>query len=390
MQKENQDRLKKQLAFSVEIDKEKEIFRQTYLADASRKENDAEHAWHAAIMTYLLAEHANEKFDVAKTMLMLLIHDIVEVDAGDTYAYDEIGKQTQAQRETKAADRLYGMLPKDQGEKLRALWDEFEEGTTPEARFARVMDNLQPMMLNVASDGKAWAEHSVVVSKILNRNKKTPLGSEILWDYAKENWIKPHVKSGNVIDDIGFLDADLNEKFAPLEKNIIDVLKEYQVKLGYQKEKVRLYYPLSSLNHFLKTEETISGMIKLLQQFCNYTRERLGQLEISNEGERFCFCIQEDGVTYVHENMREDEFIKELVNLIQTSGCSIEKIKDLFVKHAGDKTKVHFEKMDSDEFDYLIYFKENEQEPYYYCFKDEGCHIIYHRYLPEDYKDFGF
>lgn len=199
-------RLDKQIKFSTEIDKEKEIFRQTYLADGSRKENDAEHAWHAAIMTYLLAEYANEKIDVAKTMMMLLIHDIVEVDAGDTYAYDEVGKQTQREREQKAADRLYSLLPEDQGKDLRALWDEFEEGVSAEAKFARVMDNLQPMMLNVASDGKSWVEHEVAVSKILKRNERTPLGSEILWNYAKENWIKPNIKAGIIIDDEGLLE----------------------------------------------------------------------------------------------------------------------------------------------------------------------------------------
>lgn len=199
-------RLDKQIEFSTEIDKEKEIFRQTYLADGSRKENDAEHAWHAAIMTYLLAEYANEKIDVAKTMMMLLIHDIVEVDAGDTYAYDEVGKQTQKEREQKAADRLYSLLPEDQGKDLRALWDEFEEGVSAEAKFARVMDNLQPMMLNVASDGKAWVEHEVAVSKILKRNERTPLGSEILWNYAKENWIKPNMEAGTIIDDKGILE----------------------------------------------------------------------------------------------------------------------------------------------------------------------------------------
>lgn len=200
------NRLDKQMEFSTEIDKEKEIFRQTYLADGSRKENDAEHAWHAAIMTYLLAEYANEKIDVAKTMMMLLIHDIVEVDAGDTYAYDETGKQTQREREQKAADRLYGLLPEDQGKTLRALWDEFEEGVSAEAKFARVMDNLQPMMLNVASDGKSWVEHEVAVSKILKRNERTPLGSEILWNYAKENWIKPNIAAGTIIDDEGILE----------------------------------------------------------------------------------------------------------------------------------------------------------------------------------------
>lgn len=179
-------------------------------------------------------------------------------------------------------------------------------------------------------------------------------------------------------------------RFDKLEKNIIDVLKEYQVKLGYQKEKVRLYYPLSSLNHFFKTEENVSGMITILGEFCEDTKDRLGKIEISNVKDRFCFLIPEEGVTYVHDNMREDEFIKELVELVQKHGCTIDDIKGLFVKYAGNESEVHFEKMDSDEFDYLIYFKENEEEPYYYCFKDEGCHIIYHRYLPEDYEDFGF
>ncbi len=179
-------------------------------------------------------------------------------------------------------------------------------------------------------------------------------------------------------------------RFDKLEKNIIDVLKEYQVKLGYQKEKVRLYYPLGSLNHFFGTEENVAGMIGVLKEFCEYTKERLGEIEVSNVKERFCFLIPEDGVTYVHQNMKEDEFIKDLVELVQTHDCTIDTVKNLFVKYAGDESKVYFKKMDSDEFDYLIYFKDNEEEPYYYCFKDEGCHMIYHRYLPEDYEDFGF
>ena len=125
MQENEKDkRLEKQLDFIREIDKEKEIFRQTYLADASRKENDAEHAWHMAIMTMLLSEYANEKIDVLKTVGMLLIHDIVEIDAGDTYAYDEAGKATQHEREQKAAERIYGLLPKEQGEPLLELWEE--------------------------------------------------------------------------------------------------------------------------------------------------------------------------------------------------------------------------------------------------------------------------
>lgn len=159
------ERLEQQFAFIREIDKEKFIGRQTYLTDGERKENDAEHAWHMAIMTVLLAEYSNEPIDVLKTVTMLLIHDLVEIDAGDTYAYDEEAKKTQRERELKGAERIFGMLPPDQGEKLRALWDEFEAGETPEARFAHTMDNIQPTMLNDASKGKAWATRGVRLSQ---------------------------------------------------------------------------------------------------------------------------------------------------------------------------------------------------------------------------------
>ena len=192
-------RLDKQMEFIREIDKEKKIGRQTYLSDASRKENDAEHAWHMAIMTYLLAEYANDEIYVLKTIMMLLIHDLVEIDAGDTYAYDESGKATQRERELKAADRIFSLLPKEQGQKLRALWDEFEERETAEAKFARTMDNIQPMMLNDASDGLAWREHEVKLSQILKRNERTAEGSEALWEYAKENFIEPHVRKGDIL-----------------------------------------------------------------------------------------------------------------------------------------------------------------------------------------------
>ena len=149
------ERLEKQINFIREMDKEKFIGRQTYLSDGKRKENDAEHAWHLALMTLLLSEYANEKIDTLKTMTMVLFHDVVEIDAGDTYAYDEEGKKTQAQREQKAAERLYGLLPEDQGAKLKAIWEEFEAKNTPESRFAHTMDNLQPVILNASTDGKA-------------------------------------------------------------------------------------------------------------------------------------------------------------------------------------------------------------------------------------------
>ena len=195
------DRLKQQLAFVKEIDKEKQIFRQTYVSDATRKENDAEHAWHMAVMAFLLKEHANEEVDLLKTMKMILIHDVVEIDAGDTYAYDEVAKATQREREEKAAERLFGMLPEDQAKEMLDLWEEFEAGETAEAKFARSLDNFQPMMLNDATDGKAWVEHEVAVSKVLKRNERTPRGSQTLWDYGKENYVEKHVKLGHIIDD---------------------------------------------------------------------------------------------------------------------------------------------------------------------------------------------
>lgn len=198
------DRLKQQFDFFKEIDKEKEIFRQTYLADGSRKENDAEHAWHMAIMTVLLSEYANEEIDVLKTVTMLLIHDIVEIDAGDTYAYDPEGKKSQREREVKAAERIFHLLPEDQAVKMHALWEEFEAQETAEAKFARTMDNIQPMMLNDASNGKSWEEHQVAVSQILKRNERTSLGSEAIWDYAKEQFLTKNIKDGHIKGDCEF------------------------------------------------------------------------------------------------------------------------------------------------------------------------------------------
>lgn len=196
---ENSSRLQRQMDFIKEIDKEKLIGRQTYISDASRKENDAEHAWHLALMAILLQEYANEEIDVLKTVTMVLMHDIVEIDAGDTYAYDEAGKKTQRDREEKAAKRIYGMLPQEQAEKYYKLWLEFEERETPEAKFARTLDNLQPMMLNDATDGKAWVEHGVKLEQILKRNERTGEGSEILWNYARENLIQTNLEKGRIL-----------------------------------------------------------------------------------------------------------------------------------------------------------------------------------------------
>lgn len=194
-------RIEKQFEFCREIDKEKFIGRQTYLTDRTRKENDAEHAWHMALMAVLLSEYSNEPIDVLKTVTMLLLHDLVEIDAGDTYAYDEEAKKSQKKRELAAADRIFGLLPEDQREKLRGLWDEFEAESTPEARFARTLDNIQPTMLNAATDGRSWAERGVRLSQILGRNQNTGRGSETLWKYSYENFILPNVEKGRIKND---------------------------------------------------------------------------------------------------------------------------------------------------------------------------------------------
>ncbi len=195
------NRLQQQFAFILEADKEKNILRQTRLSDGTTHENDADHAWHMALMCILLSEYANEKIDVLHTVSMILIHDVVEIDAGDTYAYDAQGNSTRREREEKAADRLYSLLPDDQRDKLRALWEEFEEGKTPEARFARALDNVQPAMLNNATDGIEWVNHNVRLSQILCRNKNTADGSAVLWDYAYRHFIEPNVEKGRIIAD---------------------------------------------------------------------------------------------------------------------------------------------------------------------------------------------
>lgn len=196
----NKERFQKQLNFILEADKEKNIFRQTHLSGHGRRENDAEHAWHMAIMIYLLKEYANEEIDVAKAMMMALIHDIVEIDAGDTYAYDTKGLETQKDREEKAAERIFGMLPEDQKAELKSLFEEFEAYETPEAKFARAMDNFQPLLLNDSNDGGDWKEHDVCRSQIMGRHKKTRLGSEEIGQYSEE-LIMENVKLGNIRDE---------------------------------------------------------------------------------------------------------------------------------------------------------------------------------------------
>ena len=191
------ERLKKQMDFILEIDKEKNIRRQTLISDASRQETDAEHAWHLAVMCALLSEYSNEKIDVAHTMLMVLLVDLVEIDAGDTYAYDEEGNKSKEERELKAADRIYNLLPPDQAKMARELWDEFEAMETPEARFANTLDKIQPVFLNDAAGGISWTRHGVYIDQILKRDARVHEGSEELWKYTKKILDK-NVENGNI------------------------------------------------------------------------------------------------------------------------------------------------------------------------------------------------
>ncbi len=196
----DQTRLLQQLAFALEVDKEKNVLRQTRLSGNGRRENDAEHAWHMSVMAYLLREYANEPIDIARTMIMTLTHDLVEIYAGDTYAYDVEGQAGAHEREVVAADSLFGILPDDQAREMRAIWDEFEANQTPEARFAHAMDSVQPMMLNDANDGGNWREREVTRSMPASRNAVTRLGSTVLADYI-DTVLDKHVERGNLIDD---------------------------------------------------------------------------------------------------------------------------------------------------------------------------------------------
>lgn len=191
------ERLKKQMAFALEIDKVKNIFRQTHLSMNGRNENDAEHSWHMAVMAYLLREYANEEVDIAKVMLMCLVHDIVEIDAGDTYAYDTEGLKTQKAREDAAKERIFSILPKEQKEEFIALFDEFEAYETPESKFAHEMDNLQPLMLNNSNNGGDWRAHQVTAEQVYQRQGKTKLGSQKLFELT-DSIIQENIRKGNL------------------------------------------------------------------------------------------------------------------------------------------------------------------------------------------------
>jgi len=191
------NRLKQQLEFSLEIDKEKNIFRQTHLSGNGRRENDAEHAWHMAIMAYILREYANEEVDIGKVMLMCLIHDIVEIDAGDTYAYDTENLKTQKAREDAAKERIFSLLPADQKEELIALFDEFESWETAESKFAHAMDNLQPLILNHSNGGSDWRRHGVNAQQVYGRQNKTKLGSQKIFEVS-DRILQENIRKGNI------------------------------------------------------------------------------------------------------------------------------------------------------------------------------------------------
>lgn len=179
------DRLARQLRFVVEIDRLKSVLRRTSLLDGSRHENSAEHSWHIALAALLLAEHAAEPVDVGRVIRMLLVHDVVEIDAGDTYAYDPEGYRDKEERERAAAERLFGLLPEDQEREMHALWEEFEAGESAEARFANAVDRLQPMIHNYVTEGKAWREHGVTRDQVVGRNHVIGHGAPSLWEYAE-------------------------------------------------------------------------------------------------------------------------------------------------------------------------------------------------------------
>lgn len=190
-------RLEQQLAFIKELDRLKGILRQSLLMDASRRENSAEHSWHLATMAMLLTEYAVEPVDLVRVVKMLLVHDVVEIDAGDTFAYDTVNVETQQVREQKAADRLFGMLPREQGLELRHLWDEFEDRATPESRYANALDRLQPLMQNFYSGGQSWRKHQVTHEQVMKRMEPVKIGMPEVWpvvlkfidDAAKQGFV---------------------------------------------------------------------------------------------------------------------------------------------------------------------------------------------------------
>jgi putative hydrolase of HD superfamily len=191
-------RLARQVQFIVEVDKLKDIYRQTVLIHSGRAENDAEHSWHLCLLVIVLAEHANlPNLDLLRVLKMLIIHDLVEIDAGDTFAYDAQRMADQYARETQAAERIFGLLPDDQTREFRALWEEFEAKETAEARFASAVDRFQPVLLNLLTQGSAWRRHGVTHDRVVARNRPIAEGSSALWDYA-EAMLREAVQDGRL------------------------------------------------------------------------------------------------------------------------------------------------------------------------------------------------
>lgn len=192
------ERLKKQVEFLLELDKMKNLYRQTYVLHEDRKENDAEHSWHLAILAFLLAEYSDKNIDVTHVMKMVLLHDVVEIDAGDTYCYDNEGNKSKAEREEKAAQRIFGFLPEDQRKEFYDLWREFEDSETPDARFAAMLDRIQPLLLNYTKGGISWKEHGIYKQQVLSRNidyfsesdELAELIKDIIYDAAEKGWLK--------------------------------------------------------------------------------------------------------------------------------------------------------------------------------------------------------
>ncbi|MGC5323895.1 HD domain-containing protein [Brevibacillus sp. SYSU BS000544] len=193
-----ENRILQQIQFLTEVDKLKSVYRQSFLINKSRNENDAEHSWHLAMMAMILREHANEEVDVTHVMKLVLIHDIIEIDAGDTFAYDEKGYQDKEEREKAAADRIFSILPEDQTREIRQLWDEFEERATPEAKFAHSIDRLSPLIQNYYTEGATWRKHQVTRDMVIKRCGVIADGSKALWEFV-EDLIRHSVEKGYLL-----------------------------------------------------------------------------------------------------------------------------------------------------------------------------------------------
>jgi putative hydrolase of HD superfamily len=185
LQPVNDERFKRQIEFIVEADKLKKVNRRTTLLDRSRQENSAEHSWHIALLVLILSEYAeNQNLNLLRVIKLLLIHDLVEIDAGDTYCYDEIGGQDQKRRETQAADRIFNILPTDQADSFRSLWDEYEARETPESRFAHALDRVQPFLHNYFTRGHTWQKYGIQKKQVVRRMQPVNDGSAFLWEYV--------------------------------------------------------------------------------------------------------------------------------------------------------------------------------------------------------------